>query len=88
MPELYDGTPLRYKGFKTQVKVYLHMNKKLYTTNEECCLFICSLIQGNSWVQIYAKNFMESALKKDDFPTEKKLWEQLNSVFIDQNKQD
>jgi hypothetical protein len=88
MPEIFDGAPGAYKGFRTQVKVYLRMNQKLYSTDEERCLFTCSLIRGEGWAQIYAEDYMESVIEKNDFPTDKKLWEELDSVFVDRNERD
>jgi hypothetical protein len=88
MPESYDGTPAAYRGFKTQVKVYLWMNKKLYATDEEHCLFTCLLIRGNGWAQIYTENYMEAVIYKNVFPNNTKLWDKLDSVFIDWNECD
>ena len=87
MPEPYDGTTEKYRGFQTQMKVYLQLNKDVYLDDEEKILFCLSMVQGGGWVQQYAENTMERFIDKG-FPTLDNLWKQLDRFFINRNKED
>jgi len=88
MPESYNGKPEAHKGFKTQMKVYLRINKDIYTTDKDCCLFILSMIQDGGWVQLYVEECMEDMINKNKFHKIDDLWTQLDRFFTDWNAED
>ena len=88
MPEPYNGKPETYRGFRTQMKVYLRINKDVYDNDEDRCLFILSMIQDGNWAQLYAETAMDEMITSGKFVTIDVLWGQLDDHFIDRNAED
>ena len=88
MPKPYNGKPEAYWGFRTQMKVYLWINKDIYNTDKDRCLFILTMIQDGNWVQLYAETLMDEMIMKGSFLMINVLWIQLNNYFTDQNVED
>src|SRR3984957_7874425 len=88
MPEPYNGKPETYRGFRTQMKVYLRINKDVYDNDEDRCLLILSMIQAGSWAQLYAETAMEEMITSGNWVTIGALWTQMDDHFIDRNSED
>jgi len=88
IPEPYNGKPEAYRGFRTQMKVYLQINKDIYDTDEDHCLFILSMIRDNNWAQLYAETLMEEMITARRYLAINTLWTQLDGHFTNRNAED
>jgi Retrotransposon gag protein len=86
-PEVYDGTPARFRLFKQQVRLYLAVQPDRFPTDISKILFTLSYIRGGA-AEEWAGSMAEDYLDGRATTTWAAFWTTLEGRFIDKNAEE
>lgn len=97
LPPIKVATPDKYEGargalaeaYASQVRIYIAMNKSLFTTDDAKVMFAISYLTGEAikWAQPFLQRIMEPAEQKTNPVTYLEFTRAFESVFFDSDRQ-
>ena len=86
-PEVYDGTPSKFRLFKQQVRLYLAVHADRFSTDISKILFTLSYIRGST-AEEWAGSLAEDYIDGRATTTWAAFWTTLEGRFIDKNAEE